>query len=55
MSENIHIRCSNDGCSQITVGCITLTNTCVVRTKAYPKALVYMINSFVYTPRAHGT
>ena len=39
MSENIHIRCTKDGCAQITVGCITLTDTCVVHTKTYPNVL----------------
>ena len=37
MSENIHIRCMEDGCARITVGFITLTDTCVVQTKTYPK------------------
>ena len=36
MSENIHIiRRTNDGCAQITGGCITLSGTCVVHTKGY--------------------
>ena len=39
MSENIHMLCTNDGCAQITMGCITLTYTCVVHTKTYPKVL----------------
>ena len=46
MSETIHIRCTKDGCAQITVGCITLTDTCVVHTKTYPKVLCTCPHTF---------
>ena len=50
MSENIHIRRTKEGCAQITVGCITLTDTCVVHTKTYPNVLCTFF-IFAYSPR----
>ena len=38
-SKNIRIRCTKDGCTQITVKCIALTYTCVAHRKTYPEVL----------------
>ena len=39
MSENILIWRTKYGFVQIIVGCITVTDTCVVHTTTYPKVL----------------
>ena len=44
MSKGIQIGCTKDGCAQITVGCITLTDTCVPTYEDVSQSSTYVFN-----------